>query len=68
MKKNLGYIIAKAIQVSAIILLPIFFYQNMMIGDFEHVMWATLDFTLFYEYWKEMRDRTQEKIFHGELL
>lgn len=68
MRKLLTYTVRKAIQVSAIIILPIFFYQNMMIGDFEHVGWATLDFTLFYMYWKEMRERTLEKELHGELL
>jgi hypothetical protein len=68
MRKLLTYTVRKAIQVSAIIILPVIMFDNLMTGGFAHTVLAWIDFALIYTYWKELRERALEKELHGELL
>ena len=64
MKNNIKYAIMKAIQVSAVILLPVLFFGNIGSGEY---LWASFDLWIFYVYLLELIHGDLEMELHGKL-
>ena len=58
------YTLLKAVQLLALITLPIIFKNHIMVGDY---IWALFDLYVINMYIDDLRTRSLEKKLHGEL-
>tara|TARA_R110000851_G_scaffold94706_2_gene205690 strand:- start:230 stop:418 length:189 start_codon:yes stop_codon:yes gene_type:complete len=58
------YTLLKAVQLLALITLPIILKNHIMVGDY---IWALFDLYVINMYINDVRDRALEKRLHGEL-
>jgi len=58
------YTLLKAVQLLALITLPIILKNHIMVGDY---IWALFDLYVINMYINDVRDRVLEKRLHGEL-
>ena len=62
--RMIKYTLLKAVQLLALITLPIILKNHIMVGDY---VWALFDLYVINMYIYDVRDRVLEKRLHGEL-